>query len=336
MAPIRCPGETMSAVRHIPKLFCLLALVLCVACNNKNSGDAAEKDSTQATTATKPAETSGKADPGAEKIKEDIYPDFQLSMFSDEEKVKLIKVNKAELCPCPDANNSLHECLQSREQRCDLAAQAVSLIANMVKASYNETDILDQVAQLIDNAKRQHAFKLEDRPLKGSADAKVIIVEFADFQCPHCKEASKMMKALTAKHGDKIGIYYKQFPLSAHEHGELAARASIAAHKQGKFWPMHDELFKNQKSLSYTKIVSIGQRIGLNMGKFKVDIESPDVREVIAEDRKDGDAAGLTGTPTIFINGRRLLGEMSEEGLQAAVADALRDAEKTATTDDKK
>ncbi len=330
----------MRAVRQYQPLFSiLLVFAVLAACNNNNSGDAAEKDSKETANVVK-GETAGATAAAAEPlpvIADDLYPDFPFAQFNPEEKAKIVKLTKAELCPCPESSQSMHECMQDRDKRCDLANQAMNMIGGMVKASYNETDILDQVAEFLDAAKRQHSFQIDDRPLKGNRNASVILVEFADFECPHCKEASKIMKSISESYGPKIGLVYKHYPLPSHEFSELAARAAVAAHKQGKFWPMHDELFKNQKSLGYAQIVNMAQRIGLNMGKFKLDVESPDVREFVARDRKDGEDGGLTGTPTIFINGRRYLGDTTEDSIRAAIDKALRDAakvdpDKTTTT----
>lgn len=312
-------------------VFCFLLLLgAVVGCNKNGSGDESGAQTKETASAVK-ADTTGAAAP-AEAVDENIYPDFRLEAFTPEERARLVKLTKAELCPCPDANKSLHECLQTREGRCEVAEAALSTMGGMVKGGYNDTDILDQVAKVVENATKQHEFVLDQRPVKGSADAAVIIVEFADFQCPYCKEAAKLMDETAQKYGDKVGIYFKQYPLPAHEFGELAARASIAAHLQGKFWKMHDELFKHQKSLSYDKIISIAQRLGLNMGKFKVDLESPDVRAVVAADREDGEKSGLTGTPTIFINGRRFMGDGGPASLFAAIDKALADSANAGTT----
>lgn len=324
------------------KLFRLAALLVCLpigACNCNNSGDAAAQDSDAAAKATAPEsgdkdgkEEGAAADPSAE-YPDDLYPDFNFGQFKVDERSKFVKLAKAELCPCPDSNVSLHECLQSREQRCELAKQAASMMGGMVQADYNETDILDKVAELVEASKQEHQFTLEDRPHKGNPDADVVIVEFADFECPYCKLASQIMDDVVKKYGDKVVVYYKHYPLPAHQYAELASRASVAAHRQGKFWPVHDQLFKNQKSLSQAKIISIAQRAGLNIGKFKTDLESPEVKSIVAQDRQEGEATGLTGTPTIFINGRRFLGDPSPDSLYQAVEQAIAEAEKAEGSD---
>lgn len=311
--------------------FAVLAICLPIgACNcNNSSGDASDKDAEKAT-AKGPDEEKAEEEP-AEKVPDTLYPDFALHRFEQAERAKIVRVFKAELCPCPDSNVSMHECLQQREGRCPMAEQAAELVGMMVARSYNETDILDKVAELIEASKKEFGFTLDDRPHKGKPGAPVVLVEFADFQCPHCKEASKMMKALHEKYPDDLVIYFKQYPLSAHPFAQVAAQAAIAAHRQGKFWQMHDLLFKHQTTLDLAKVKSFAQQIGLNMQKFEADLQSPEVAAFVAKDRSEGDQTGLTGTPTIFLNGRRYLGELTEDAIAAAIQTTLEETKTTTT-----
>ncbi len=314
----------------------LLALCVCLpigACNcNKSADEGAEKDTKETAEATEPAKKDDGEAAAAEQYPDDLYPDFNFAQFSQEERAKFVGVAKAELCPCPEANTSLHECLKSRERRCGIAEQEASMIGQMVKADFNQTDILDKVAEFVEAVKKEHEFTLENRPIKGNPDAPVIVVEFADFQCPYCKEASKIMKKAHQKYGDDVAIYFKNFPLAAHQHGELAARAAIAAHQQGKFWKMHDLLFEHQKSLSEKKITDLARRAGLNIEKFQADLRNPEVHSIVTQDKSEGEQAGISGTPTIFINGRRFLGDGSEQGLFEAIEAALEEADETTDT----
>jgi protein-disulfide isomerase len=314
----------------------LVALCVCLpigACNcNKSADEGAKKDADKSAEATEPEKKEDSA--AAETYPEDLYQDFNFAQFSQEERGTFVGVAKAELCPCPDANTSLHECLKTRETRCSIAEQEASMIGQMIKADFNQTDILDKIAEFVEAVKKKHDFDLKDRPVKGNPDAAVVVVEFADFQCPYCKEASKFMKKASQKYGDKIAIYYKNFPLSAHPFGPLAARAGIAAHMQGKFWKMHDLLFEHQKTLNEEKIIDLARRAGLNVEKFKRDLASPEVRQIVAKDKSEGESAGISGTPTIFINGRRFLGDGTEEGLFEAIEAALKEAKETKETTD--
>ena len=308
----------------------LAVLAICLpvgACNcNNNASDAAAKDTNQAPTAEGATTTGEKAEAVAEEYPDDLYQDFNFGQFSQEERGKFVRVAKAELCPCPSAKASMHECLKKRATRCPVAEKAAGLMGSMVKGGYNETDILDKVAELIEVSGKAWEFELENRPFKGKPGAPVQIVEFADFQCPHCKEASKMMKTLHEQFPDDLVIYYKHYPLASHPFSKVASQAAVAAGRQGKFWQMHDLLFENQLALDADKVQAFGRRIGLNMQKFEADMKDPAVAAIVAQDRAEGDRTGLTGTPTIFINGKQYLGALSEAALAEAVKTAAAEA----------
>lgn len=108
------------------------------------------------------------------------------------------------------------------------------------------------------------------------------------------------------KYLDSVKIVFKHYPLTFHKLAKPAALASIAAQEQGKFWDFHDRLFENQKSLSPEKIISIAQRLGLNISRFSATMRSPEAMQKLTQDINDAHDVGVTGTPTIFVNGRRL------------------------------
>lgn len=108
------------------------------------------------------------------------------------------------------------------------------------------------------------------------------------------------------KYPGSVKIVFKHYPLSFHKQALPAALASMAAGEQGKFWEYHDELFINQNSLSNEKYMEIAQSMGLDINKFSLDMMRPSLRKKIEQDINDAQKAGVTGTPTIFINGRKL------------------------------
>ena len=108
------------------------------------------------------------------------------------------------------------------------------------------------------------------------------------------------------KYPDSVKIIFKHYPLPFHKQALPAALASMAAGEQGKFWEYHDELFLNQNSLSSDKYLEIAQNMGLDLKKFSLDMMRPSIRKKIEQDVSDAKKAGVTGTPTIFVNGRKL------------------------------
>lgn len=163
----------------------------------------------------------------------------------------------------------------------------------------------------------------------GPADAKVTLVEFADFQCPACASVHPGLKQLMGEYSDRVRFVHRHFPLSSiHPNAEISSRASEAAANQGKFWEMHDKLFTNQNQWS-TQLNPEGtfenyaKELGLDTNKFKEDLRDAKVTEIIAQDKGDGNALDVTATPTIFINGQKYSGDTSYQGLKAALDTAL-------------
>lgn len=298
----------------------LLALFLVLGIGGCKSNDSTKEDAAQEKTDTKKVEKSQKDDEqAADAPPADIYPGMKLGVLDGSERTKFVEIAKAEVCPCPDAAESLHVCLQDQAKSCNLAMQVAGTMARGVKAGASKTDILDVVAKFVENAQKTHAFDLKDVPAKGNKDAPVTLVEFADFQCPHCKVASGILDTISKKYGDKVVIYFKQFPLNAHGQSSNAAVAALAAHNQDKFWQMHDLLFENQRTLTDDSYERFAGRIGLNLSKFKTDLKSPMIAGAISRDRKEGEQAGLTGTPTIYINGHQYQGAIDQAAITAAI-----------------
>ena len=108
------------------------------------------------------------------------------------------------------------------------------------------------------------------------------------------------------KYPDSVKVVFKHYPLAFHKQALPAALASMAAGEQGRFWEFHDELFLNQNNLSSDKYLEIAEELGLDLKKFSLDIMRPSIRKKIEQDVSDANKAGVTGTPTIFVNGRKL------------------------------
>ncbi len=255
----------------------------------------------------------------SETIAADTYPGFNLQVLDDAERGKFAAMARAELCPCPESTQSLHDCLRKEETQCEVAKYSAILIASGIKEKKSQTTILDEVAKYVEGVKKTYEFKLEDTPVRGNPDAKVVLVEFADFQCPHCRMVVPIMQDVSKKYGDKIAFYYKHFPLPSHPQAQIAGQAAEAAHRQGKFWEMHDLIFENQEALSKAKLRGFAQQIGLNMDKFNKDFDSPDVAAHVVKQRAEGEAAQIDGTPSLFINGKRYMGEKDVDAISKEI-----------------
>jgi protein-disulfide isomerase len=163
-----------------------------------------------------------------------------------------------------------------------------------------------------------------DAPVKGPASAPVTLVAWSDFQCPFCSRAVPTVRQLEDAYKGKLRIAFKQFPLPFHDKAHLAAEAALAANEQGKFWQMHDKLFANQQALDRASLEKYAQELGLDMGKFKAALDSGKFKDKVDAEDKEGAAFGVTGTPTFFINGTRLVGAQPLEAFKAAIDKELK------------
>ena len=147
----------------------------------------------------------------------------------------------------------------------------------------------------------------EDSPVFGNTkDPKLTIVEFTEFQCPYCSRIAPTMKELSQKYPDKIKFVYKHFPLSFHANAQAAAAASIAAHKQGKFWEFRYALAPHSRELSDSMYVAVAKEVGLDIEKFKKDMVLDSAMMArIDKDFQLGVKVGVQGTPNFYINGKR-------------------------------
>jgi protein-disulfide isomerase len=156
-------------------------------------------------------------------------------------------------------------------------------------------------------------------PLKGPKDAKVTIVKFSDYQCPFCAQSAPLIEQVLQAYPNDVKYVYKQFPLTTiHPQAMPASKAALAAGKQGKFWEMHALIFENYRQLSPEKLKELAQQLNLDMAKWEADMNSPDVQAEIDEEMKQARAADVTGTPTIFVNGKRLMNR-SFDGFKQAI-----------------
>jgi len=147
-----------------------------------------------------------------------------------------------------------------------------------------------------------------ESPSKGPKGAPLQVIIFSDFQCPFCSRVEPTLTQMEKEYAGKVRFVWKNYPLPFHNNAEPAAEAAMAANAQGKFWQMHDKLFANQQQLDRAALEKYGTELGLNMGKFKADLDAAKYKSAIESETKEGQAVGVTGTPAVFINGRKISG----------------------------
>jgi protein-disulfide isomerase len=147
-----------------------------------------------------------------------------------------------------------------------------------------------------------------------------MLVEYGDFECPHCGRAHGVVKRLQQVFGDDLCFVYRHFPLSTiHPNAQFAAEAAEAAGAQRRFWEMHDWLFANQDDLSPAHIAAASRLLGLDYSMFIDDIKSGRFQKKVKDDFMSGVRSGVNGTPTFFINGERHDGSYDFDALMLAL-----------------
>ena len=156
--------------------------------------------------------------------------------------------------------------------------------------------------------------------VRGNVDAPITLLEYGDYECPDCFHAAPIVNQLREQFGNKLRFVFRHFPQSnVHPHASTAAQAAEAAGQQGKYWEMHDVLFKHQHDLIDHDITHFALMIGLELYRFEADMSSERFAARVREDYASGVASGVKGTPTFFINDVRYRGKATVEDLAAAL-----------------
>lgn len=164
------------------------------------------------------------------------------------------------------------------------------------------------------------ALSLADAPMAGSPSAPVRIVEFTDFECPYCKEAEATLKRIRQQYGDRVAVYFRNYPLPNHLYAMPSAIAAVCAAEQGRYLPYHDLLFEHQHELKSADYALWAEMAGLDRAKFETCRASSEPRKRVERDIREGVAAGVAGTPTFFVNGRAV---RDDQALRAVVAEEV-------------
>ncbi len=160
--------------------------------------------------------------------------------------------------------------------------------------------------------------------VRGNPKAKVMIVEFSDFQCPYCQAVEGTLKNVLAKHEGQVAIAFRDLPLrQIHAQAEGAAEAARCAAEQGKFWEYHDLLFANQNKLDRNGLLEQARTLKLDEKQFDSCLSSEKYKPQIQQDSQDGARAGVSGTPGFFINGIFLNGAQPEAAFEKTIQEAL-------------
>ena len=166
-----------------------------------------------------------------------------------------------------------------------------------------------------------------DSPAKGAREPKVTIIAFSEFQCPFCSRALPTLKQIHENYEKDVQVVFKHLPLPMHQHAELAAQASEEARAQGKFWELHDKLFANQQTLDRPNLEKYAQEVGMDVGKLKAALDSGKWKSRVEADAKQAGQFGVTGTPSFFVNGRKIVGAQPFEQFKPLIDEEIAKAD---------
>lgn len=242
------------------------------------------------------------------------FPAVELGKLDDAGKQAFAAMANEEVCPC-GCPTSFGACLQN--DKCKparlLGAWIVDLLAEGVDPKLVHEAVTRELTNGFPAAPR--APDLRGYGGKGANGAPITIVEYADFECTHCRAAGPVLNELTKRHPE-VRIVYKHFPLQFHAMARRAAVAVEAAGRQGKFWQMHDAVFSTQDLLSEELLLGHATALGLDVARFKRDLDDPELARRVEASRAEAMAFGFDSTPSFLINGRPYFLARSLDGFE--------------------
>lgn len=296
----------------------LIVAALAGACS-KNSPDAHAAPGGNMKAGSAPASPAQPA--GAAAVEDKTPPPgVDLGPLGDFERKVFFRVVNKEPSVCGKA----HSLLQSAktDPSCRKSLYGVKYVARLVLAGYTDSEVSERLQKRFRSTQRK-TIDVADAPMKGNPAGRITLVEFVDYECPHCKRVQPVMRQALEEFRNEVRLYFKHYPLGSHTNARLAAEGAVAAHKQGKFWPFNDGVWANAESLSPAKLEQIAKESGLDVEKWRKDLESTEVRQRVTKDRADGETLGLTSTPTIYINGREFTDSRDLESLRDWINEEL-------------
>lgn len=256
-------------------------------------------------------------------------PAVDFTGLTPAQKALALKVLRTNGCPC-GCGMKLAEC-RTQDPNCSYSKRLAAIVVDSARKGANEAAVLAAVdasplmhraaPKLLENPV---AIPIDGAPFLGPKDARVTLVEFSDFQCPYCAQAVVKLNAVLRAYPNQVKLVFKQFPLDMHSQAALAAAAALAAHRQGKFWPLHDAMFADRTHLSRTTILAMAGSIGLDTKRFEQDWDSQAVKQAVAREQAEGEKAGVEATPTVFIDGQKYNGALDLDAIRPIIETELK------------
>jgi protein-disulfide isomerase len=281
-----------------------------------------EAHSAPAATGTPPAAAAQATDKGAGSAGADntAPPGVDVSKLDELARKIFFRVVNNEPSICGKAESLLSSA--KKDASCRRSLNAVKYVARLADQGYTQTEITEALEKRYRSGQPK-LIDTSEAPVEGSSGAKVTLVEFADYECPHCKRFQPVLRQILDEFKGDVKLYFKHYPLPQHTNARLAAEAAVSAQKQGKFWQYQDKLWENQDSLTPAELEKYAKEIGLDMTKFRAELDNPKVKARVQKDRVDGQTLGLASTPTLYINGREYTDAKDTESLREWLKEEL-------------
>ncbi len=294
--------------------FAILLVALSGSCSRK----APEVHSAQAATAA-PRAAEGKE---AKEAQSDNTPPpgVDISRLDDFERKVFFRIVNKEPSACGKAHSLIHSV--RNDPGCRKSVYAVKVVARFVDSGHTDSEIAESLQKRF-RAGARKTIDVGDAPMKGGPAARVTLVEFVDYECPHCKRVQPVLRQALDEFRDDVKLYFKHYPLGGHTNSRLAAEAAVAAHRQGKFWPYNEKLWASSDSLTPALLEQIAKDLGLDVDRWRKDAESPETKMRVQKDRDEGGALGIASTPTIYLNGREFTDTRDVESLRDWISEDL-------------
>ena len=255
-----------------------------------------------------------------------VVPADALAPLSPEQRDWLAIVLSQQYCYC-GCPHALATCLRGHKS-CHHAPRMARLAAKMAQSGLVAGDISAALAAYygsFDKAKRAKIDTKDFGPPLGNPKASITIVEFSDFGCPFCQMFRPQIEQFVAERKDRVKLFYKPFPLPGHEHSQQSAEAVEWARDRGLSWQMHDLVFTHPHAQGIDDLVGYAKELGADTKDLRKALETHRYKDRIEASKAEARAAGLRGTPTVFINGRLL--DFNSDLSPAGLAFTLEDEE---------
>jgi protein-disulfide isomerase len=245
------------------------------------------------------------------------------SALTSAQKDVLARVLSEEFCYC-GCPHTLHGCL-TEHQECKHAPRMAALAARMAGLGLGSGEVLKVLTEYyasFDRGKRARLEIAEFGPPLGDPKAPVTLVEFADFECPFCQQLRSRLEDFVKRNPGRVNLIFKPFPIPGHPRAQEAAETAEWARGQGVFWQVHDAMFEHPRALDDDSLAALAQRLGKDGEDLRKALSERRMRPRVQASQADARRAGVAGTPTVFVNGRRhVIPDFSDTVLEFVLED---------------